>query len=569
MTQKNKFFIAILITLVLGFLLGWLVFSSSEKDEDQLVEQKSQIWTCSMHPQIQQSEPGDCPLCGMDLIPMDDDVDSTDPLVIRMSPAAIQLANVQTITVEKNKLTKRVRLNGKVQPDERLISSQASHLSGRIEQLLVDFTGEFVTKGQTIARIYSPELVSAQEELFEAEKIRESQPELFQSVKEKLKNWKLSEKQIEEILDQGAPKETFAIKADVTGYVTERLVKSGDYVKRGEHLYQIADLSNVWVMFDVYESDIPWVAKGAQIEFNVASVPGESFTGKINYIDPVINPKSRVAKARVEVQNKNNQLKPEMFASGETESSIRQDNDQISVPKSAVLWTGKRSVVYVKQTMESGTGFKMREVLLGPSLGKYFVIQEGLEEGEEIVVNGTFSVDAAAQLAGKPSMMKQEGDKAHKDSERIKLSEEGKNAIKQLFDIYFELSDKLAEDKEQEALAAAKQMKTHLDAIDMSIFLGDAHEAFMSYHDQLQEALLHVHHIDDIEKLRELFEPLSMIMVELTQVFPAQQDTLYKQYCPMAFDDQGAYWLSRQKEIYNPYFGASMLRCGEVKQVIE
>jgi membrane fusion protein, copper/silver efflux system len=211
-------------------------------------------WTCSMHPQIRQNEPGDCPICGMDLIPLEDETDSDiDPMAISMSPTAMQLASISTALVGSADPVKSVRLNGKVQSDERLVFSQSSHIPGRIEKLLVNFTGEFVSKGQVIASVYSPDLVTAQEELFEAEKIKDSQPQLFNAAKEKLKNWKLTESQIEQILQSGQTEEEFNIQADVSGYVTNRKVNVGDYISRGQSIYEIADLSRVWVLFDVYE----------------------------------------------------------------------------------------------------------------------------------------------------------------------------------------------------------------------------------------------------------------------------------------------------------------------------
>jgi Cu(I)/Ag(I) efflux system membrane fusion protein len=187
------------------------------------------------------------------------------------------------------------------------------------------------------------------------------------------------------------------------------MINPGDYVTRGEAIYEIANLSKVWVLFDVYESDIVWVNKGDKVEFSVASLPGETFTGDISYLDPVIDPITRVAKARVEHSNAGGKLKPEMFATGLVEARLPGKSELPVVPKTAVMWTGKRSVVYVKADTDKGVNFIMREVTLGPSLGDSYVIESGLEEGEEIAVNGTFSIDAAAQLAGKPSMMNPEG----------------------------------------------------------------------------------------------------------------------------------------------------------------
>jgi Cu(I)/Ag(I) efflux system membrane fusion protein len=243
MKKDKKTIIIVISALALGLLLGWLFFGGSEskaKDEHQHETEVAgeTIWTCSMHPQIRQNEPGDCPICGMELIPLEEENDNDiDPMAISMSPTAMQLASVTSAIVGSTVPVKSVRLNGKVQSDERLVYSQSSHIPGRVEKLLVNFTGEFVNKGQVIASVYSPELVTAQEELFEAQKIKESQPQLFSAAKEKLKNWKLSEEQIEKLLQSGAPMETFNVQADVSGYVTKKKGQSrGLYPQRGSHI---------------------------------------------------------------------------------------------------------------------------------------------------------------------------------------------------------------------------------------------------------------------------------------------------------------------------------------------
>jgi membrane fusion protein, copper/silver efflux system len=416
MKVNRKHIIILVATLAMGILLGWIFFGGSKSDSgNDQHDHSSEVgvettYTCSMHPQIRQNEPGDCPICGMDLIPLEsDDNDDLDPMAIRMSKTAMQLASVSTEIVGKTMPVKTLRLNGKIQPDERLISTQSSHFSGRIEKLLVKFTGEFVSKGQVIAHIYSPELVTAQEELLEALKSKEARPQLLDAAKQKLKKWKLSENQIEQIIQSGVTQDDFPLLADISGYITERKVNQGDYVRKGQSLYEITDLSRVWILLDVYESDINWIKSGSKVNYTVQSYPGEEFNGIISYIDPIVDPKSRVSKARLEVSNKGYKLKPEMFVSATVEVNLPSSSNAIVVPKSAVMWTGKRSVVYVKSTLSKQVSFVMRKVTLGPALGNSYVVEEGLEEGEEIAVNGTFSIDAAAQLAGKPSMMSPEG----------------------------------------------------------------------------------------------------------------------------------------------------------------
>jgi Cu(I)/Ag(I) efflux system membrane fusion protein len=418
-TSDKKTLIIAAVTLTAGLLAGWLIFGGRQNkvpDKHQHINTENPeetTWTCSMHPQVRQNEPGDCPICGMDLIPLSDGQNAeTDELEVVMSPVAMQLANISTAIVEKTNPVKKVRLNGKIYADERLVYSQSSHIPGRIEKLHVNFTGEYIRKGQTIATVYSPDLATAQEELLEAKKIRENQPQLYNAAREKLKNWKLSEEQIEEISGSGKIQEEFPVLADISGYVTNKAINTGDYVTTGETLYEISNLSNVWILFDLYESDIALVKKGDKIEFTVSSFPGESFEGVISYLDPVIDPKTRVAKARVVYNNARGKLKPEMFASGVVEAKPAGKSNSLVVPKSAVMWTGKRSVVYVKTGSEQGVNFIMREVNLGSALGDSYIVESGLQEGEEIAVNGTFSIDAAAQLAGKPSMMNPLGGEA-------------------------------------------------------------------------------------------------------------------------------------------------------------
>ncbi|MDF9799177.1 Cu(I)/Ag(I) efflux system membrane fusion protein [Catalinimonas alkaloidigena] len=596
MNANKKIIIIALSTLAIGLMLGWLIFggSSSESKMDDEHQHTTEIagetvWTCSMHPQIRQGEPGDCPICGMNLIPLEDDQNEVlDPMAVSMSPTAMQLADIRTAAVGTMDPVKSVRLNGKVQEDERLVFSQSSHIPGRIEKLMVNFTGEFVRKGQAIAYIYSPDLVTAQEELFEAQKIKETQPQLFKSARVKLKNWKLSDSQIDKILERGTPSDEFPITADISGYVLSKNVNVGDYIKRGEPIYEIANLSRVWVMFDVYESDMPWINKGDQVQFTVQSLPGQTFESKISFLDPVIDPKTRVAKARVEMPNKDNQLKPEMFASGTVEAILPKKSNNIVVPKTAVMWTGKRSVVYVKNTTASGVSFMMRDVTLGPGLGDSFIVESGLEEGEEIAVNGTFSIDAAAQLAGKPSMMNPEGGPAmtghnhggmdmpassdqvmKKETKPVSISQKAKEALRPLYTEYLKFKDALTTDEFDQAQKAASDLKTTLDKVNMSAFTGESHNAWMSYSSDLKNALQHVQHLKTIAELRTTFQQVSEGMIAMTKTFNPLDQTLYVQFCPMADDNKGANWLSTEEEIRNPYFGESMLTCGEVQENIK
>jgi Cu(I)/Ag(I) efflux system membrane fusion protein len=409
--------------LVVGVFLGWLFFHSSgeatvakteiegHEGHDHESEDPT-TWTCSMHPQIKQDKPGDCPICGMDLIPlasMDAGGVDVDPNEIMMTESAAKLADIQTMIVETGTPEKSIRLQGKIQADERRIAELTARFGGRIEELSVNFTGQNVKKGQKLATIYSPELVTAQRELLESIAFKESRPTLYTAAKGKLKLWDLTDAQIQAIEEKGEPQLYFDVLSPISGTVTMRHIAIGDYVKEGTALFKVVDLTKVWALFDAYESDLPWIKLKDEVEFNIQSLPGRNFKGKVSFIDPFIDAETRVAKVRVELNNSKLEVKPEMFISGIVHSKVAASGKQILIPKTALLWTGKRAVVYVKVPERENPSFLYREIVLGPEAGNFYVVAEGLHEGEEIAVNGVFKIDAAAQLQGLPSMMNPEG----------------------------------------------------------------------------------------------------------------------------------------------------------------
>jgi Cu(I)/Ag(I) efflux system membrane fusion protein len=417
---NKKTIIIAAAALVIGLAAGWALFGGTGTATDQhehteQTEVNETIWTCSMHPQIRQNEPGSCPICGMDLIPVDDGINNSNeavnPSEIQMSPSAMKLAEVQTYTVERGSSEKAVYLLGKVKPDERNMAALTARFGGRIEKLYVNFTGQQVKKGQKLASLYSPDLITAQRELIEARKYKESNPSFYRSTRSKLKLWGLNDDQIDTIENQGKPTVNFDILSPISGTVTRRDVSIGDYVKEGSPLFKVVNLKKVWVMFDAYESDLPWINKGDTIRFTLRSAPGKTYTGTVTYIDPFINTKTRVAQVRVEMNNNDRKLKPEMFANGILQSTTAENTHQLHIPKTSVLWTGKRAVVYVKVPNRKSTSFVFREITLGPESGNYYVVAGGLNEGEVIASNGVFMIDASAQLAGKPSMMNPQGGK--------------------------------------------------------------------------------------------------------------------------------------------------------------
>ena len=403
---SNKYVRSILLIAV-GLFIGWLFFHSPKPTvTKEKTDIHQDIWTCSMDPQIRKHAPGKCPICGMDLILLKQNAGATmDSDAVHLSKDAARLADVATTIVSRQQPVKEVRLFGKVQVDERLQQNQVAHIGGRIEKLLVNFIGQPVQKGQLLAVIYSPELITAQQELIEAAKSKQSQPTVYDAAMERLMQWMLTDAQIARIEKSGRVKTNFEVYANTSGIVSAKRVNVGDHVAEGEVLFDIANLSNVWVQFDAYESDLPFLKVGNPISFTLQALPGVNFSAKIKFIDPVIDAVTRVAKVRVEIPNAGGKLKPEMFATGIVNAHLDEYKDKLVIPRSAVLWTGKRSVVYVKQPATDEFVFKMREIEIGPALGNSYVVLSGLEEGEEIVSEGTYNVDASAQLGGKPSMM--------------------------------------------------------------------------------------------------------------------------------------------------------------------
>jgi membrane fusion protein, copper/silver efflux system len=395
------------LLVLTGFLAGWTAFHLQGKHKEPTMTETGteEIWTCAMHPQIRMPEPGKCPVCGMELIQVGKNNHGNNPDIITFTKESAALANIETVRVSLQKPAGSVTLYGKIKDDERSMQSQVAYFPGRIEKLYINSTGETVRKGQLLAMIYAPDLIVAQQELLIASRERDTRPEIFDAAREKLSQWKIPDARIDEIVRSGKVIRNFDVVATTSGVVTSKEVNEGQYVTKGTVMFGIADLSKLWIVFDAYESDLPFILKGNRMIFSVRALPGRSFSGHISFIDPVIDPVTRVAGVRVEIPNPGGVLKPGMFVTGTTESNLQEYADGLSVPKSAVLWTGKRSIVYIKVPDTAYPGFMLREVELGPSSGRNYMILSGLKEGDEIVTSGTFSIDASAQLAGKQSMM--------------------------------------------------------------------------------------------------------------------------------------------------------------------
>lgn len=597
---KGSNITTVVIAVVLGLGLGWLLFGGSPStnevdhtghDHVQVTEGEETIWTCAMHPQIRQNKPGKCPICGMELTPLEETAGAADNVfTLQMSEDAIRLANIQTSTVASGEAgAKEITLNGKIEVDERRIYEIPAHFHGRIEKLYVNFTGQYVSRGQILASVYSPDLITAQQELLEVLSYKETNPAMYRAARNKLKNWKIADSEIDKIEQRGEVVTEMPISAHQAGYVMERNVSVGDHVSMGDILFEVADLSRLWVMLDAYEQHLAAIEEGDKVKFTVASQPGKEYEAKVTYIDPFINPETRVAQVRAEVLNKERKLKPEMFVRATVTAETDNKTNSLVIPRSAVLWTGKRSLVYVKQQEYEQPTFEYREIVLGPVAGDYYVVEEGLAEGEEVVTNGTFTIDAAAQLSGKASMMNrqtassEEGGGSTMKGEQVSTEKfvEGKaydfrdqtpaafrKQLDAVIDAYLNLKEGLVEADEK---ATAKYSSALLDALQKvngDELKGDAKafweekKSFLIQHTRLcKEA-------PSIEGRRENFIYLSEPLIKTVEAFGPGTQKLYVDYCPMANDNKGAFWLSETKEIQNPFMPPAMRSCGEVKQEI-
>lgn len=568
--------------LVIGLSIGWLLFGSKTSEtkahEHAKASSSSPIWTCSMHPQIAQPEAGDCPICGMDLIPAELGTDGLGADEFKLTENAMRLANIQTTVASLVSDSKSsVGLSGKIVENEKTNAIQVSYFSGRIEKLFINFTGENITKGQLLATIYSPELFAAQQELLTTFQFKKSHPDLYQSVRNKLSLWKLSDAQIESIETSGKPIENFPVYATISGTITEKMIEIGQSVKQGQALFKIADLQSVWAVFDVYENQVGLVEVDQDIEVNATHRPKDPISSKVAFIDPVLNAKTRTLRARVELKNVRGDLKPGMFVKG-TLTTIH-GGDVLVVPSSAVLWTGKRSIVYVK-TRQNEPVFTLREIKIGAMIGSAYQVLEGLKDGEEVVTNGAFTVDATAQLQGKKSMMNGAKNKvpsetippAHHPSQRtgnrIKVDAKFQKQLKTAFDAYTALKNALVEGNAEKSSETSSAMLRSLNKIDKTLLKDAAYNTWEALYKILKKDLDALNATTILSVQRSHLKPLSSHLITAIETFGINLE-VYHQFCPMADNDSGGSWLSTEKTIINPYFGAAMLNCGEIIKTIE
>jgi len=374
---------------------------------DPKTGKKIKYWTSPMDPTYISDEPGKSPM-GMDLVPVyEGEGEGKGPAsTIRIDPVTMQNMGVRFGRVQRKALIKDIRTVGNVMYDETKIFKVNLKFSGWIEKLYVDFVGESVKKGQPLFDIYSPELVTAQEEYLLALKhysslsnssysrISEGAKRLLEASRTRLRFWDLTEEQIAAIGATGKAKKTLTVYSPATGVVTQKDAFEGHYVKEGEHQFEIVDLSTVWVDVDVYEYELPWVRKGMAAEMELSYIPGKRFKGKVLFIYPYLDPKTRTATLRLEFPNRDYQLKPGMYADIYLKSVVAKNS--LVIPQEAVIDSGMRKIVFVAL----GDGkFQPRDVNIGlEGNGDEYQVLDGLSEGEEIVLSAQFMLDSESRL---------------------------------------------------------------------------------------------------------------------------------------------------------------------------
>ena len=387
---------------------------SGEKEiKNKTDEQEENVkYVGPMHPQIVRDEPGECPICGMELVKkkMGGDKQASGkgeggfkPGTIRIDPVVVNNLGVETARVEKTDLSRNFHTVGEVTYDERLVSHMHTRVNGWVEKLYLDAPGDKVQKGDPILEIYSPELVTAQEELLLAlrreDRLSRSQgpgvdgQKMIRQTREKLKFYGLSEKEIQEVANTGKYKSTIVLRATQNGVVTELGVREGMRVTPKKMLYTIADLSRVWVQAQVYASNANWVEEGNRVKLEIPFMPGRSWEGKVDYVYPFMEAETRTVTARLVIDNQKGLLKPNMFATANIYASPLED--VLTIPRNSLIRTGKEEVVI--QALGDGR-FYPREVKAGIESEGRVQIKSGLKPGQKVVTSAQFLIDAESDL---------------------------------------------------------------------------------------------------------------------------------------------------------------------------
>lgn len=537
------------------------------------------LFTCSMHPQILQDEPVDCPLCGMDLvaIKISGNAESSGSTGVDrqlvMSVEAAALADIQTTEATLVPVRKTIRLTGQLAVDPSRRAHISADVGGRIDRLYAKFEGDRVKKGETLALFYSPELLAVQLEYLQAIRslqrtsanapasILRASEGAVRSTRERLRLAGLTTEQIDALKARGEAKERVELKAPLGGTVTVRHVEEGQYVAKGGMILEIVDLNALWAELEAYENDLAWLKTGQQATLRTAAYPGREFKGEVAWIDPLVTPATRTINIRIDLANEDGVLKPGMYVTGTVETEL-DGGPQLTIPSSAALITGKRAVAYVAIPGADSPIFEGREIELGSKTENGYIVLAGLKADERVVTQGAFKIDSAMEILAKPSMMNPPKKAAPMEHEMSEMPEAYKTekdnaplsreALARTLPQYIEIQRGLWNDDFDRARRAWTELQTTAQSLQAGA---------------LSDVLANGNKAADLTALRAAFKPLSVLMAATIarEGNPSGLD-IQLAHCPMAFDNAGADWLQSEEDIYNPYFGDEMLYCGSIEK---
>ena len=625
--------VVILVAFALGYHLGQpastTVHRTPAPDETPA---KQQWYTCSMHPKFKfPDKNAKCPICGMDLIPVSDNSsDDVGPRQLSLTAGAEARADIATALVKRQFVDMELNLLGLVNFDETRVKTLSAWVGGRLDRLFVDYEGIAVSPGDRLIKLYSPELYAAQVEFLQAlesyEELKNSDSPIVvksaeatvEAAHEKLRLLGLTKKQVNSIQKGKSAQDTIEIRAPLGGVVIKKYAAEGQYVKTGSPIYTLADLRKLWVWLDVYESDLSFIRYGQAVEIKTEAYGDETFQGWISFIDPLLNKSTRSVRVRVIVDNQKGRLKPNMFVSATVKVKVgakgaivdsnlsgkwisprhpevvrdkpgicphcgiklvsaeqlgyasgEEAKAPLIVPATAVLITGKRAVVYLKDPKKNEPTFNGVDVRLGARVGDYYIVLKGLEEDDEVVVEGAFKLDSALQILSKPSMM-YPPPPPEDERNRLKVDSSFLKELSPVYRAYLEAQQKLAADDAQGALKAYEKLEEAVGEIETSELNEKAQKIWLETMEKLLISLAEREDAEGLGGARQLFYDLSDSIINLEQYYGhTGEDPLFKAFCPMAANNKGAPWLQKTETINNPYFGSQMLRCGVIKHTFE
>lgn len=568
-----------LLVLLIGLMIGSTLFNRGghvPTDGDDGIRASGNddgtgdgiLWTCSMHPQVRQPAPGNCPICGMTLVPLvqqdDDHAEHGLASQLVVSERAAALMSVQVWPVERIGASGEVRLSGTIGYDETQVHDVVVRTEGQVERLYVSYENAAVRRGQRIADIYSPAIQAASLELLQARRAATAggMPELVEAAASQLLAMGVSRAQVDRILETGEPARTVSVFSPADGIVSELVARQGEWLMAGGRMLRVSGLSQVWAQFEAYERDLPRLRLGAPMQFTVEAFPGRIFSGRVAFIDPVVDGGRRTARVRVQVPNPGGSLKPGMLVRGQGGGAGTTEAAPLAIPASAPLLTGQRAVVYVQIPGTERPTFEARDVTLGERRGEYWEVTAGVSEGELVVVNGAFRIDSELQIRGQPSMMAPPRQPADHGRVPVQLTQGAERELERVVAAYMDVTLALTRDDAGAARRAAGTLQNALAAAD---FNGVADAAdWRRARDGMRQSAATMAGTSDIAILRRELVQVSDRLEQALRRYPSNVTApLFRVVCPMV-DGRTASWLARQEVVENPYYGAAMLDCGEV-----